>query len=58
LLFHSCLLHAAGRNHTQQRKMAVVFTYRSADNPPLAGTRSTLQDDVPVSVPGDVGALA
>ena len=52
LLFHSRLLHAAGRNHTQERKMAVVFTYRRADNPPLPDTRSTRLTDVPVRAGG------
>lgn len=48
LFFHSGLLHAAGRNLTGERKLAVVFTYRAADNPPEAGTRSaSLPDIVP-----------
>lgn len=48
LFFHSGLLHAAGRNLAGERKLAVVFTYRSADNPPEAGTRSaSLPDIVP-----------
>lgn len=46
LLFHSRLLHAAGRNHTQERKIALVFSYRRADNLPLPGTRSTQQEDI------------
>jgi len=40
LLFHSGLLHAAGRNHDTSVKLALVFTYRSADNAPLAGGRA------------------
>lgn len=46
LLFHSRLLHAAGRNHTTERKIALVFSYRRADNLPLVGTRSTQQEDI------------
>lgn len=40
LFFHCKTLHAATRNYTDQTKYAVVFTFRSADNPPRAGTRS------------------
>lgn len=40
LFFHSGALHAAGRNRTGRRKMAVVFTYRDAVNTPLPGSRS------------------
>ena len=40
LFFHCRLLHAAGRNRTGLTKFAAVFTYHSAGNPPLAGTRS------------------
>lgn len=45
LLFHSGLLHAAGRNQTDLRKLALVFTYRSAANPPAAGSRSARSPD-------------
>jgi len=41
LFFHCKTLHAAGRNATEQPKFSTVFTFRSADNRPLAGTRST-----------------
>jgi len=41
LLFSSNLFHAAGKNHTDQSKFSMVFTYRAKDNPPLEGTRST-----------------
>lgn len=51
LLFHSCLLHAAGRNHTDTRKMAVVFTYRQANNQPLPETRSARLDDISLPMP-------
>jgi phytanoyl-CoA hydroxylase len=40
LLFHCRLLHAAGRNRTGHTKFAAVFTYHSAGNRPLPGTRS------------------
>jgi len=40
LFFHCRLLHAAGRNRTGLTKFAAVFTYHSAGNQPLAGTRS------------------
>jgi phytanoyl-CoA hydroxylase len=40
LFFHSRLLHAAGRNRTGLTKFAAVFTYHSAGNRPLSGTRS------------------
>lgn len=40
LFFHCRVLHAAGRNRTDQTKYAAVFTYHSADNRPLPGTRS------------------
>ena len=33
-------LHAATRNYTDQTKYSVVFTFRGADNPPRAGSRS------------------
>lgn len=40
LFFHSKTLHAATRNFTDQSKYSVVFTFRGADNPPRAGSRS------------------
>ncbi|MFO0917921.1 MAG: phytanoyl-CoA dioxygenase family protein [Planctomycetaceae bacterium] len=40
LFFHALTLHAASRNTTPETKYSVVFTFRSADNPPLAGSRS------------------
>ncbi|MCA9055684.1 MAG: phytanoyl-CoA dioxygenase family protein [Planctomycetaceae bacterium] len=40
LFFHARTFHAASRNHTQETKYSVVFTFRGADNPPLAGSRS------------------
>jgi phytanoyl-CoA hydroxylase len=40
LFFHSRTFHAASRNHTDETKYSVVFTFRGADNPPRPGTRS------------------
>ncbi|MDX1624902.1 MAG: phytanoyl-CoA dioxygenase family protein [Wenzhouxiangellaceae bacterium] len=52
LLFDARLLHAAGRNRTEQRKLSVVFTYRAADNPPQPGTRSAAVADLDPERPG------
>lgn len=46
LLFHCRLLHAASRNRTDRTKLSLVFTYRSADNRPLAGSRSASLQDI------------
>jgi phytanoyl-CoA hydroxylase len=48
LFFHCRLLHAAGRNQTAQTKLSVVYTYRAADNHPIAGTRSASLPEIPV----------
>jgi phytanoyl-CoA hydroxylase len=40
LFFHCRTLHAASRNSTIETKYSAVFTFRSADNPPVPGTRS------------------
>lgn len=40
LFFHCRTFHAAGANHTNETKLSVVFTYRSADHRPLPGSRS------------------
>ncbi|MBI1312251.1 phytanoyl-CoA dioxygenase family protein [bacterium] len=40
LFFHCRTLHAASRNENAETKYSVVFTFRSADNPPLPGSRS------------------
>ncbi len=50
LLFHSGLIHAAGRNQTQQRKLALVFTYRQPCNLPISGSRSAVFADVEIQV--------
>lgn len=46
LFFHAALLHAAGRNLTDLRKRAVVFSYRAEGNRPLPGTRSAAAEDL------------
>lgn len=53
LIFHACLLHAAGRNHTDERKMALVYSYRREDNRPLPGTRSTQMEDIMLQASGN-----
>lgn len=40
LFFHARTLHAATRNHSQETKLSVVFTFRAENNPPRPGTRS------------------
>ena len=40
LFFHCLTFHAASRNHTTESKQSVVFTFRSADNLPVPGSRS------------------
>ncbi len=42
LFFHCRTLHAASRNSTTETKYSAVFTFRSADNQPLLGTRSAM----------------
>ncbi len=46
LFFHSRLLHAATRNHTEMTKMAAVFTFRKESDSPIAGTRSAKFRDI------------
>lgn len=48
VLFHCRLLHAATRNRTEQRKLAVVFTYRNQADQPIEGSRSAEIADVPL----------
>ena len=48
LFFHCRLFHAAGNNQTGQTKFSVVHTYHSADNRPVAGTRSAALPDIPL----------
>jgi len=51
LFFHARLFHAAGSNTTQETKFSVVFTYHTAANPPLPGSRSAALPDVPLPAP-------
>ncbi|MBT8136643.1 MAG: phytanoyl-CoA dioxygenase family protein [Gammaproteobacteria bacterium] len=41
LFFHSRLFHCAGRNDSDTVKYSAVFTYHTADNRPIPGTRSS-----------------
>ena len=40
LFFHAHCFHAATRNYSPESKQSVVFTFRSLDNRPIAGTKS------------------
>lgn len=48
LFFHARLFHAAPRNRTETPKYSLVFTFRAADDEPLAGSRSASRRDVPI----------
>lgn len=48
LFFDAGLLHAAGANTTDERKLSMVTTYYGADNAPLAGSRSARLEPVHV----------
>jgi phytanoyl-CoA hydroxylase len=41
LFFHARCFHAATRNYSSETKQSVVFTFRSLDNPPIPGSRSS-----------------
>ena len=41
LFFHAKCFHAATRNYSEKTKYSAVFTFRSLDNPPQPGTRSS-----------------
>jgi len=56
LLFHCLALHAAGPNRTDDTKYSVVFTYRPDDNPPLPGTRSASDGELPQLSPSGISA--
>lgn len=49
LLFHSGLFHSAGINASEQIKTSVVFAYRGASNPPIAGSKSATAGEVPLA---------
>lgn len=46
LFFHCRTLHAASRNSTNETKYSAVFTFRSGDNLPLAGSRSSASPEL------------
>ncbi len=46
LFFHALTFHAATRNCTDETKFSLVFTYRAADNLPLADSRSASLPDI------------
>ena len=46
LFFHSRLLHAAGRNLTDETKFSLVYTYHLTSNRPISNTRSARFPDV------------
>jgi phytanoyl-CoA hydroxylase len=48
LFFHALTFHAATRNRTEETKFSLVFTYRAADNTPLADSRSASLPDIPL----------
>lgn len=48
LFFHCRTLHRAGANHTDATKFSLVFTYHTADNPPLPATRSASLPSIPL----------
>lgn len=48
LFFDAGVFHAAGANHSKQRKMAVVTSYFGRDNSPVAGTRSARRPAISV----------
>jgi phytanoyl-CoA hydroxylase len=48
VFFHCRTLHAAGANRTDQTKFSLVFTYHTAANRPLPGTRSASLPSIPL----------
>ncbi|HHL32432.1 MAG TPA: phytanoyl-CoA dioxygenase family protein [Oceanospirillales bacterium] len=46
LFFHAAIFHAAGRNYTNKSKNAVVLTYHSQANTPIARSNSVKFDEV------------
>lgn len=46
LFFHCRTLHAATRNFSEKTKYSVVFTFRSLDNPPIPGSRSSSSPEI------------
>lgn len=46
LFFHCRLFHGANQNVSTDIKLSYVLTFHSADNQPIAGTRSTLKPEI------------
>ena len=46
LFFHARLLHSAGRNFSDERKLSLVLSYRDSSNSPLPDSRSAAKDDL------------
>lgn len=54
LFFHARCFHSATRNFSQQTKYSAVFTFRSLDNVPVPGTRSSERPELLLSqLPND-----
>jgi phytanoyl-CoA hydroxylase len=49
LFFHAATFHAAGKNHTNNSKNALVFTYHCENNAAIENTKSTKYDEIQVS---------
>jgi phytanoyl-CoA hydroxylase len=49
VFFHCNTYHSAGSNKTDAPKVSLVFTYHTADNPAVAGTRSASLPSIPLS---------
>ncbi len=48
LFFHSQLMHAADKNHTDKIKASLVFTYHGQENHPTPGTRSSFYPSIEI----------
>ncbi len=46
LFFHARTFHAASRNIAHETKFSVVYTYRPDNNPPRAGSRSSVDKEI------------
>lgn len=46
LLFSAHCFHAAGKNHTQDSKFSMVFTYHGESTQAIAGTHSASRDEI------------
>ncbi|WP_260430309.1 MULTISPECIES: phytanoyl-CoA dioxygenase family protein [unclassified Burkholderia] len=46
VFFHCNTLHSAGRNHSKQVKLSLVYTYRGQSNVAMLGTRSCSKPEV------------